>query len=188
MDAKKALIEEFTNAHEGYLRALAEHVPPEARKELLDESINKAQDILAKADSLSEDDFKGFIGSVKEAQENIVIPRGACAKDVLMNFLRTQDLVVASTFALKVDQEQKQAIVIGVLELTNNLVADTIAQIATVGSTSKKATWEVNKEVNKIASEATLLLTSISEAVKQGNVLAIKLPDVDKAKYKEFMN
>lgn len=188
MNAKKALIEEFTTVHEGYLRALAEYVPPAERKLLMEESITRATDILSKADDYSEEDLKNFIGSVKQAQANIVSPKGVCSKDCMMNLLRTQDLVMATSFGIKEKGEARQAIVIGILELTNSLVADTLFAMAQLGTTSTKATWETNQEIHRMALEATQMVNSIADAVRQGNIMAIKLPEVDKSKYKEFVN
>lgn len=188
MASKKELIEEFTKAHEEYIRALCEYVPPPERKLLMEESITKSTGILEKTDSLSEDDLLGFIGSVKAAHNTIVAPKGMCSREALMNFLRVQDLVMAVAMGLKSKGEEKEAIVIGILELTNSLVADTLQNMTKMGMSSTKSTWETNRDIHKMVMEATQTLTAISDSVKDGRVMAMKLPVVDKEKYNGLMN
>ena len=122
--ATETIIAEFVVVHEGYIQALCEHVPPKDRQALLDETLEKTKGIMEKSNTLTDEDFRGFIGSIKDAQKNITHPRGLCSEDCVMGLLRTQDMVLACAMAIK-DKQAETAI--GIMELTNSIVASVMA-------------------------------------------------------------
>lgn len=184
MGATKAKIEEFTKVHDDYIRALCEYVPPADRKPLMEESVQKAADIVSKVESLTDADLSKAIEAIQEAQKNITIPKGACSQECFMNLLRMQDLVMREA-QTKTNDHRVQ---IGVLELTNNIVSTAAFMMLDMAKVENEATWQVAEKTHKAIMAAIDLLEKLRTTIQAGRVMAIELPAADKEKYKEFLN
>lgn len=188
--ARQKVIEEFASVHEEYLGALCEYVDPERRKPLIEESLREYQSRLGKfnAGECSVADITNDINAIKEARENLVYPRGECSPECFSALLRAQDLALAQLFiSSKFQGEQRSILMVGVLELTNEIVSSAFRDILQVAS-EPGAAWEVRDKSHEISKEATRLILQLVDCIRNGNVSTVKLPSANKEKYKEFLN
>lgn len=187
---RQKVLSDFQNAHDEYLKALCEYVNPEERKPLIEDSLKAYRKRVNELQTgeCSVADVMNDISAIKDAQASVTYIRGECSPDCLSSLLRAQDLALAQTITTsKIASDQKNVIMVGVLELTNELVAAAFRDILRAASAPSPA-WEVRDKCHEVMRSATKLILQLVDSIREGTVTATSIPSPDKNKYKEFLN
>lgn len=182
---RQKAIEELKETQERYLSTVSANYSPQERKPIIEDSMERFKKCLEAAESgaMTDEDLTSLITTITKGIKDSTLPKGLCSKDCLVTLLKSQDLVTCSALKANLPQEAFLAI----LELTNSMLADTIAAMVLMANGSEK-TWEVRERVHETLNASTQSFGSLSDVIKAGRVLTMKLPSVDSSKYKQFMN
>jgi hypothetical protein len=180
-----ALIEELKEVHDKYLTTLSTFNEPEERKTLIEESIQAFDKHLKDAENgeLQEEKLEFIINAIKTSDKQHRYPKGFCSIDCTMACFKAQNLVIASAMASKLPPE----VVFALVEMTTNMLTETLLALISLANSDQKP-WETKKKAHDILEGTAALFNSLSDTVKAGRVMTVKLPSVDKSKYKQFMN
>lgn len=187
MTERETVVAEFKVAHDEYLHIVHENLSPDERKEMVEDSLRRYQKLLDGAETLDLEVFRIALRAIKKSKEELSFVRGTCSKDCMTQFLRMQNFIMTAAMAVE-EFKKEPEIWIALLETSNSLVADTVYTICKIAEDRTKHNWQVRDEVHTLLMTNTKRLLDMGEAIKAGNVMAIRLPAVDKEKYKEFLN
>ncbi len=182
---RKKAIEALKATHEEYLAALGLYYPPDERKPLIDTSMQRFTKHMAEIESgeMPDEALLELIETIKEGIKETRYPKGACSRECVKEMFRAQDLVIGSAMNSNIPRETFFAM----MEMTNSMMEETIAAMLILANSDEKP-YEVNSKVHNALAASTQALKNLADIVKAGRVLTMKLPSVDSAKYKQFMN
>ena len=180
-----ALIDEFKEVHDKYLDTLSTFEEPEERKTLIEESMKSYNDYLSKAESgeLEEDKLELAIKAIKLSDQHHRYPKGFCSMECLQTAIKAQNLVIMNAMKANLPPEA----VVALVEMTTTMMSETVTALLSLASSEQKP-WETKKKAHDIKEAATVMFKELVDTIKAGRVLTLKLPTVDKAKYKQFLN
>lgn len=180
---------EFTKTHEEFLSDLVEYLDPEERKEAAEDSIKKFNIFHSKilSGELTPDRVKMLMTKIKESGEELKYPRGICNGDCMNALLNAHVLLSVAGAVSNLPEGGK----IAMTAMANKIVAEAFEKMVEIAN-GTEVHWKSKKAVHELSIAATVMLCQMAEAVKEGKVLLMKLPNPDdvtnKEKSKPFWN
>lgn len=103
--------------------------------------------------------------------------------ECLQAAIKAQNLVIMNAMRANLPPEA----VVALVEMTTTMMTETVCALLSLAASEQKP-WETKKKAHDIKEAAATMFKELSDTIKAGRVMTVKLPTVDKSKYKQFLN
>lgn len=171
---RDALVEDLIKTHDEYLAALIEFEEPAHRKLMAEESIKNFDEKLEsiKSGNMTIADAEYMLEAIKQSTTVVKYPKGTCSAACFEKLIMAQNLIIGRALEAKLPDQVR----IGLLEMSIGTIRGVMEQMI-IEANGKEVPWKVRDKIHEVTSSAIDLLIGISDSVKEGKVLVMKVPN-----------